>query len=77
MSTPPDVTLAYADRMLYEAAFTGFYGELTFMFKHGTIVLVRRSETVIPSTPTTDEPTGREAPGANGAYDQDIIRHRR
>jgi len=42
--------MAYADKMLYEAVFNSFYGELTFVFKSGKIVLVRRHETVIPTT---------------------------
>jgi len=42
--------MAYADKMLYEAVFNSYYGELTFVFKAGRIVLVRRHETVIPTT---------------------------
>jgi len=42
--------MAYADKMLYEAVFNSFYGDLTFVFKAGRIVLVRRHETVIPTT---------------------------
>ena len=54
-----DTTMAYADRMLFEAAFNSFYGELTFCFKAGKIVLVRKNETVIP---TSNGPTdGGEA----------------
>jgi hypothetical protein len=77
MSTPPDVTLAYADKLLYEAAFTSFYGQLTFMFKAGTIVLVRKEETVIPHT-ATDEPTRGEALGeSTSAHNEDRFRHLR
>lgn len=77
MSTSPDITLAYADRMLYEAAITGFYGQLTFMFKAGTIVLVRREETVIPSS-VTDDPNRREALGATtSADDRNFVQDRR
>ena len=45
-----NTVMAYADRMLYEAIFNSFYGELTFCFKAGRIVLVRKHETVIPTT---------------------------
>jgi hypothetical protein len=77
MSNAPDVTLAYADRMLYEAAITGFYGQLTFMFKAGTIVLVRKEETVIPST-VTDDPNRRESLGdVTSAHNENGIRHHR
>jgi len=45
-----DTTMAYADQMLYDAIFNSFYGELTFVMKAGRIVLVRKHETVIPTT---------------------------
>lgn len=77
MSITPDVTLAYADRLLYEAAITGFYGSLTFSFKSGKIVLVRKEETVIPSH-VTDEPNRGEAPGESiGAHNENGFRHPR
>ena len=63
MSATPDVTLAYADRRLYEAALTGFYGTISFSFKNGKIVLVRIEETVIPSTELTEDRNRREALG--------------
>jgi hypothetical protein len=51
-----DTVMAYADKMIYEAVFGSFYGELTFVFKAGKIVLVRKHETVIPtSNGLTDE----------------------
>jgi len=50
-----DTTLAYVDQMLCDAFFNSYYGELTFVFKAGKIVLVRKHETVIPtSSGTTD-----------------------
>lgn len=54
-----DTVMAYADRMLYEAVFNSYYGELTFVFKAGKIVLVRRHETVIPTS--NGQPDGGEA----------------
>lgn len=42
--------LAIADRFLMDAALNSFYGDLTFSFKAGKIVLVRRNETLIPVT---------------------------
>ena len=54
-----DTVMAYADRMIFEAIFNSFYGELTFVFKSGKIVLVRRHETVIPTSNGT--PDGGEA----------------
>lgn len=45
-----DTVMAYADKMIFEAIFNSFYGELTFVFKAGRIVLVRRHETVIPTS---------------------------
>lgn len=50
-----DTVMAYADKMLYEAVFSSYYGELTFVFKAGKIVLVRRHETVIPTGGSADE----------------------
>lgn len=49
-----DTVVAFADRMIFEAIFNSFYGELTFVFKAGKIVLVRRQETVIPTSGRTD-----------------------
>lgn len=49
-----DTVMAFVDKMLYEAIFGGFYGELTFSFKAGKIVLVRRVETVLPTHGLTD-----------------------
>lgn len=48
--TASDAVMAYADKMLYEAVFSSYYGELTFVFKAGKIVLVRKHETVIPTS---------------------------
>lgn len=45
-----DTVMAYADQMLYDAVFNSYYGELTFVFKAGKIVLVRKQETVIPTS---------------------------
>ena len=45
-----DTVMAYADKMIFEAIFNSFYGELTFVFKAGRIVLVRKHETVIPTS---------------------------
>ena len=50
-----DPVMAYADRMLFEAIFNSFYGELTFVFKSGKIVLVRKHETVIPTGGSPEE----------------------
>ena len=55
-----DTTMAYADQMLYDAIFNSFYGELTFVMKAGRIVLVRKHETVIP-TSSNGTPDGGEA----------------
>lgn len=72
-----DVNLAFADRLLFEAELSRFYGSLTFQFKAGKIILVRREETVIPQTPT-DEPNGFEALGdLSCADDQNGVRHHR
>ena len=45
-----DTTMAFADGILYGAIFGNFYGTVEFSFKCGRIVLVRRTETVIPTS---------------------------
>ena len=72
----PDITLAFADKTLYEAALTGYYGTIAFSFKNGTIVMVKKEQTfVVPSTPTADEPNRPEALGESSADDQNGVRH--
>jgi hypothetical protein len=45
--------LAHVDKILYEAVFNGFYGEITLSFKAGKVVLIRRNETLLPGAEST------------------------
>jgi hypothetical protein len=66
-----DTMLAHADRMLFEAVFNSFYGELTFVFKSGKIVLVRKQETILP----TNERLGGGEAISEGTRDGSHDRH--
>lgn len=56
MTQMPDLSLAVADKYLYQAAMSNFYGSLTFSFKAGRLVMVRREETEIVISPSdTDD----------------------
>lgn len=72
--------MAVWDRFLYEAAMTKFYGSLTFQFKAGMVVLVRREETYRVDPPTrTDELTGAEnhSEGRDGSHERVSFEHPR
>ena len=48
-----DTVLADVDKILYEAVFNGFFGDITLSFKAGKVVLIRRMETLLPGAPPT------------------------
>lgn len=57
-----DTSMAEADRIIYEAVFSRFYGDINLTFKAGKLVLIRKSETVIPTSALTNGRTdGGEA----------------
>jgi hypothetical protein len=51
-----DTIMADVDKILYEAVFNSFYGEITLQFKAGKVILIRRNETLLPGA----DPTVRE-----------------
>ena len=50
-----DTLMADVDKILYEAMFHGFYGDITLQFKAGKVVLIRRMETLVPGAESTVE----------------------
>lgn len=54
--TLADTLMADVDKILYEAMFNSFYGEITLQFKAGKVILIRRNETLLPGAdPTVHE----------------------
>jgi hypothetical protein len=51
--TLADTLMADVDKILYEAIFNGFYGEITLQFKAGKVILIRRNETLLPGADAT------------------------
>jgi hypothetical protein len=49
MSNASDMAIALADKMLFEALMAQFYGTISFSFKAGKIVLIRKEETLVPN----------------------------
>ena len=50
-----ETLMADVDKILFEAMFKGFYGDITLQFKAGKVVLIRRMETLVPGVESAIE----------------------